>query len=482
MLKTLLVMPPMTIHKQSLKRCLIPMGISYIAAVLKQNGLEVSILDAMIEGYEEERQNGEYLTYGLRDEEILARIEAFRPDIIGISCIFSSQRDNVVKVASLAKRYSPEVVTVVGGLHPTFYPQDILNSSSVDYVILGEGEHRFLNFVQGYGRRDFHDFDGISFRNENALVINPPQKRVEDLDAIPFPARDLLKMEKYLDINISLSPYPRRKRVAEIMTSRGCPGRCIFCASCNFWGHRFRKRTVENIIGEMKLLKEEYGIEEFQFSDDSLTLDKKRMKELCKAMVPLKINWCTPNGVFVNSLDEELLELMKASGCYQVTFSIESASPRVLKEIIRKPVRLERLPALVRKAHQLGISTHATFVIGFPEETLEEIEKDFEMAFKLMFDSVSFFVVMPLAGSEMLDKYRDGGLLLEYDLHKVEYKRSILKLDYISSEGLTSLIDSKMRKYNISLMTKHPLRFLKKYGRFITRNPSRLLKIFGRVT
>ena len=480
--KTLLVMPPMTIHKQSLKRCLIPLGISYIAAVLQQHNFEVFILDAMAEGYEKERLDGEDLTYGLSDDEILSRIESLRPDIVGISCIFSSQRDNVVSVASLVKRYSSQVTTVVGGLHPTFYPDDLLSSPSIDYVILGEGEDRFLKFVRNYETRGFNDFDGIAFRSENGFVVNPPQRRIEHLDSIPFPARNRLKMEKYIDINISLSPYPRRKRVAEIMTSRGCPGRCIFCASCNFWGHKFRKRSVDNIIEEMQLLINEYGIEEFQFSDDNLTLDKKRMKELCRAMGSLNVNWCTPNGVFINSLDEELLELMKNSGCYQVTFAVESASPRVLKEIMHKPVDLKRLPVLTRKAHQLGISTHATFVMGFPEETLEEIEEDFKLAFKLMFDSVSFFIVMPLPGSEMIDTYREKGLLSGYDLHQVEFKKSILRLNHLSPEQLTLLIDAKMRKYNRSLMLKHPIRFFRKYGRFILRKPRYMLKIFGRVT
>jgi len=458
------------------------MGISYMAAVLQQQNFEVSILDAMVEGYEREKLDGEYLTYGLSDEEILARIESAHPDIVGISCIFSSQRDNVVSVASLAKKYSSQVTTVVGGLHPTFYPQDLMSSPSVDYVILGEGEYRLLEFVRSYGAQDFHDFDGIAFRRRGEVVVNHPQGRIEDLDTIPSPARNLLSMEKYIDTNISLSPYPRRKRVAEIMTSRGCPNRCVFCASCNFWGHKFRKRSVQNIIEEMRLLIKEYHIEEFQFSDDTLTLDRKRMKTLCKEMVPLNINWCTPNGVFINSLDEELLELMRASGCYQVTLSVESASPRVLKEIIRKSVNLQRLPALTRKAHQLGISTHATFVMGFPDQTLEEIDEDFKLASKLMFDSVSFFVVMPIPASEMFDTYRERGLILDHDWHQVEYKKPVLKLDYISPEQLTMLIDGKMRKYNLSLMLKHPFRFFRKYGKFILRNPRYLLKLFGRVT
>lgn len=483
-MRVLLIMPPMTIHRQSVKRCLIPMGLAYIAAILENNGAQVSILDAMVEGYENEALDGDYITYGLSDEEIMKKIRLFKPNVIGISCIFSSQLFNILRMARLSKEVSPKVKTVVGGLHPTFFPNEFLSSMDVDYIIMSEGEYRFLNFLDILSKgSSLMDFEGIAFRDRNgSIIIYSPQSKIENLDELPFPARHLLKMEKYIDVNISLSPFPRKKRVAEVLTSRGCPNRCIFCASSNFWGHNFRGRSVDNVINEMKFLKDTYGIEEIQFSDDNLTYDRDRMKELCRKLIPLKLSWCTPNGVSVNTLDEDMIDLMKQAGCYQITFSVESASHRVLKKIMHKSVDLERLPKLVEKAHKVGISSHATFVMGFPNETLEEIEADFNLAYKLMFDSVSFFVVAPLPGSKLYTQCKEKGLLSNYDIRDLDYKRTILNLNYISADKLQEMIDQRMQKYNQHLLIKHPVRFFKKYGKFLIKNPLQVWKIFGRVT
>lgn len=483
-MRILLIMPPMTINKQSIKRCLIPMGLAYIAAAAEKSGLhEVSILDAMVEGYHQETYDDGYLTYGLSDNEILSHIRAFKPDVVGISCIMSSQLFNVLRVARLAKEASPGVKTIVGGLHPTFFPNDFLNSPDVDFVILEEGEKRLLGLLEiiKNGQR-LSDFDGIAFKENGKITISPARSKIEDLDSLPHPARHLLPMDKYIAVNISLSPYPKEKRVAEVLSSRGCPNRCIFCASSNFWGHKFRPRSAENVISEIEQLKSVYNIEEIQFSDDNLTHDRERMKKICQGIARLKLKWCTPNGVYINSLDEELLKLMRKSGCYQITFSLESASPRVLLQIMHKDVDLKRIPGLVHAAHKLGISTHGTFVMGFPDESLQEIQADFELAYKLMFDSVSFFVVAPLPGSELYRRSSEAGLLKDFDAHNIDYKRSMLSLGYISADKLQELIDERMKGYNWRLLTRHPKRFLKKYGKFIIQNPRQCGKIFGRVT
>lgn len=483
-MRVLLIMPPMTVHRQSIKRCLIPMGLASIAAVLEQaDGCEVSILDAMVSDYAQEAYEGEYMTYGLSDKQISERINQSHPDAVGISCIMSSQLPNVLRVARLSKQAFPKVPVVVGGLHPSFFPQDALKSQDVDFVVLGEGEYRFKNLLDCLHRKTTPSMDGIAFRNDDgSMVVRQPQEKIKELDALPFPARHLLPMEDYIKVNISLSPYPKKKRVAEVLTSRGCPNRCIFCASSNFWGHEFRPRSAENVLNEIRSLKSTYAIEEIEFSDDNLTFDRERMQKLCEGLIPLKLKWCTPNGVSIDTLDEELLKLMKRSGCYQLTFSLESASERVLKKIMHKHVNLERVPGLVQRAHRLGISTHGTFVMGFPEESLDEISANFKLAYSLMFDSVSFFVVAPLPGSELYAQCREKGLLKDFDIKSIDYKKSMLNLNYISADKLQGMIDERMQNYNRCLLVRHPVRFFRKYGKFMAANPASIPKIFGRVT
>ena len=484
-MRVLLIMPPLTMHRQSVKRCVIPMGLAHIAGVLEMSGRhEVAILDAMVEGYENNAYDGEYMTYGLSDDEIRMRIAQFKPDVVGITCTMSSQLFNVLRTAEICKKTVPGVKVVGGGLHATFFPEDLLRPGNFDYVIMGEGEFRLPKLLDAMsGGPGLNDFDGVAFRNpDGSINVKPPLGKIEDLDSLPLPARHLLPMEKYIGVNISMSPYPRKKRVAEILTSRGCPHRCIFCATSNFWGHKFRARSSEKVLDEIKMLKDDYGIEEIEFCDDNLTFDRERMKRICVGMIPLKLKWCTPNGTSIITLDEELLELMKRSGCYQLTFSLESASERVLKKIMHKSVPLERVPHLVKKAHRLGISTHGTFVMGFADESLEEIESNFKLAYKLMFDSVSFFVVAPLPGSELFNECKAKGLLKDYDVKSMDFKKSLINLSYITADELQGLIDKRMKNYNKHLLLQHPVRFFRKYGKFMAQNPRQIPKIFGRVT
>jgi len=462
-MKVMLIVPPRTILKSSIKRCCTPLGLAYIGAVLEQNKIDVQILDCYAEGYDNENSlEDDYIRVGLSPNDIKDRIEEFSPEIVGVTCVFTSEIRNVIWICKLVKKTNSNIKVVVGGLHPSNYPEDTMEKCpEIDTIIPGEGEYKFLNCILG------KPYDNIP--------------KIENLDKLPFPARHLLKMDIYIKVNKHISPYPKEKRTEQILTSRGCPGKCIFCSSSNFWGHKFRVRSPENVLKEMELLINKYNIKEFQFTDDTMTLDKKRAMKIFELMKPLNVSFCMANGVFVNSLDKEMIKSMSEAGCYQITFSVESGSENSLK-FMKKNVKLDRVKPLVDYSKSLGISCHATFVLGFPGETKEDIQKSFEFARKVDFDSVSYFIVAPLPGSELYDMCINMGYIDEMPFEKLDFKTAKIDNIFLKREDVEKMIIKENSRFIKRYLFKHPIKFFKKYGGYIRKNPTKFYKIFGRVT
>lgn len=462
--------------KSSVKRCCTPIGLAYIAAVLEKEKIDVRILDCYAEGYDSEEDIGNgYIRVGLNEQQILKRFEDYQPDVIGVNCSFTSEIDNVYHVCKLVKEYNKNTEVVVGGLHPSNYPLQTLNGcKEIDYIILGEGEYRLPKLIN-----EEKNFDGLAIAKTKKII--PAVTRIENLDALPFPARHLLKMDIYIKINKHISPYPKRERTEQILTSRGCPSECIFCTSSNFWGHRFRARSPENVIAEMKQLIAKYGIQEFQFTDDTMTLDRKRAMMIFELMKPLNVSFCMANGVFVNSLTEEMIKAMKEAGCYQITFSVESGSEKSLK-LMKKNVQLDKVKPLADYSKQLGISRHGTFVLGIPGETIEDIRESFKFASQVDFDSASFFIVSPLPGSELYDICLDKNYLQDVSFSQLDFKSTKINNPDLPPSMLEKLIVNENTFYITKYLLKHPMKFLDKYGMFMLKNPREIPKVFGRVT
>jgi anaerobic magnesium-protoporphyrin IX monomethyl ester cyclase len=450
--------------------------LAYIAAVLEKENIDVMILDCYAEGYDNEEDKGEgYILVGLNEEDIKKKIREFCPNYVGASVPLTSEINNSIRIGKLVKEVNPNIKFILGGLHVSNNPLKTLDMSpETDFIILGEGEYRFLKLVKGE-----RDFDGLVIAKKKD--VKPALSRIEDLDALPFPARHLLRMDLYLKINKHISPYPKRERTEQILTSRGCPGRCIFCSSSNFWGYNFRKRSAENVIREMKQLIKDYGVQEFQFTDDTMTLDKERAIKIFNMMIPLNVSFCMANGVFVNTLTEEMIKKMSEAGCYQITFSVESGSKKVLK-LMKKHVDLDRVKPLVRFAKKHGISCHATFVLGIPGETKDDIKKTFRFASDCDFDSASFFIVSPLPGSELYDNCLKKGYLADTSFEKMDFKSAKIHNPNFPQDKLKKIVNNENILFIVKYMVKHPFRFFKKYGSFMMRNPKEIPKVFGRVT
>lgn len=485
--KILLVNPPNTMPADSVRRIGEPLGLLYLASALKEHGYEVDLFDMACDGYDDCAIDAGYVTYGSPPEALSARIADVRPDLIGVSCLFTSREKNTFEVCKTIRAFNKDITIAVGGLHPSLFPERFLNKGYADYVVIGEGELRILHLIECINSGKAPSFDGVAYILNGSVRVNSMTSSINDLNSIPYPARELVDMERYIKIGTPFAPFSHEQRVAQILATRGCPQRCVFCSSVNYWGRKVRSRSVSNIIGEMKLLKEKYSIEEIQFVDDNMTADHRLAKELFVQMKDLGFKWCTPNGLMFNTIDAEMIKLMAESGAYQLTFAIESGSERVLKQIIHKNVNLERVKWAIDDAHKYDISVHGMFIVGFPGEKKEEIMQTLDFPFKAGFDSASFFVVNPLPGSELYDICNEKHYIVE-NYSAMDFKTANIKIpkdsaDYnIEPEEIVDLVDKKTREFNEWSKKMYPDRWKKKFERYLKNHPDDKKIIMGRVT
>lgn len=474
--RTLLVMPPITLSEGTVKRVIPPLGLCYIASYLESVGIPCSILDCVAEDLEHEELVGDRTwRYGLALADIKSKIEMFRPDIVGLSIIYSSDLPNLFDVARVVKEADPSITVIAGGIHPTIYPEQVLTAHGgrqaplIDYVIRGEGEHRLADFIRHFrdGCVDLNA-DGLAGWQAGEQFINPQIKSIEDINSLPFPAYEKLPIERYFEFNVPFSPFPRGKRVMQIYTSRGCPVGCTFCASTNF-NKAYRARSVANVMKEVAWLKERFGIDELQFADDNLTFNRQRSLELFRELRQFDLPWCTPNGIMVNTLTQELVDLMIDSGLYQITLSLDSGSARTLKQLHRKPVNLDRVPELMRYLQSRQVLMHGTLVIGMPGETEDDIEEGFRFVEGLPFNSIGVFIAQALPGSELYETSLARGAINSHDALVIDTARSGIQLSDIASTRLEQIAANFLFVYNAVIKERDPDAWARKYQRHTER-------------
>lgn len=353
-MKIALIFPP-SIYQT--KQTMPPLGISYIAAVLRERGFkDVFLIDAVINKYS--------------DEEIVAILKKQTPDVIGLS--FGTQnRLFAFKLARKIKKQFPSVPIVVGGPHPTLTADDILkNIPEIDVVVRGEGEYTFLELVQAFEKdKDLKGIRGVSFRDKDGLVHhNENREPIANLDLLPLPARDLLPIDKYQQ-KIPLSD----KICTSILTSRGCPYNCVYCSTSQQWGHKIRHRSPENVIAEIEHLMKNYELDGVGFFDDVLTMDKQRVIKICRLMIEKKLNiswWCEARA---NTIDKEIVSWMKKAGCQHIAMAIESGSDKILKNI-KKAITVKQGIEAAKIIKEAGIKLKVFFMHGLPGETYRDIK------------------------------------------------------------------------------------------------------------
>lgn len=354
-MKISLVFPP-SIYQT--KQTMPPLGIAWLAAVLRENGYsDINLIDSVINDY--------------KNEDVIELLKKQTPDIIGVS--FGTQnRFFALDLIRLIKKEFPQVPIVVGGPHPTLTADDLLkNVSEIDIVVKGEGEYTFLEIVQAIDQdNDLNDIDGISFRDENNQIKhNQLRAPIKDLDALPMPARDLLPIDKYQQ-KIPLST----EICTSMISARGCPYKCIYCSTSKQWGHKIRHRSPKHIIDEIEHLMKNYKLDGVGFFDDVFTMNKKRVIEICQEIINRKLDikwWCEARA---NTIDEEVVGWMKRAGCVHISMAIESGSDRILK-IIKKAITVKQGIRAAKIIKQAGIKLKVFFMHSLPEETYKDIKK-----------------------------------------------------------------------------------------------------------
>ncbi|MBF0543330.1 MAG: radical SAM protein [Candidatus Riflebacteria bacterium] len=381
-----------------------PLGLGYLASNLERNNIDVKILDCLVDGLsEKETISGNKVRIGLKNDEIGHHIREYKPDLIGISCQFSCQHENYVYFISYIKHRFPDCVLVGGGAHATVCTTELFQDSKLDFILKSEADLSFFQLIETLNfSGDFSKVDGLCWRKNNDIKINRKEMWVEDLDNLPFPSFKAMNLKKYFGLS-SAHGLRKKQKFSPIITSRGCPAKCAFCSAHQVWGKKYRFRSVKNVIAEMRILKEQFGIEEVMFEDDNLTANPQRAKAIFSAMISEKFNfvWDTPNGVGIWTVDNEMIDLMKESGCYRLNFPIESASERVLKCLIKKPLNIEKAKKSLEYCKKIGLDTGIFLVAGFPGETPEELWKSIKFSVEcgIFFPYISY--ATPYPGTEM---------------------------------------------------------------------------------
>lgn len=419
-----MIYPPWTVlsGRAFLTNVLPPLGILSIAATLEESGFCVRVIDTNAE-----RMDSQTL------EE---RLRAYQPRFVGIT-VLSSIVVVAHSIAKLVKRIVPDCVVVFGGVHAELYPATMLRNSAIDVVIRGDGEKPMRDIVSG---RSWSDIPGCSFRTAaNQVRTNPPAPLVMDLDEYPMPAYHLVNFANYYP---SASSYRRLPAMNLIMT-RGCPGKCSFCNSAMT---TLRHHSPRRIFQQIKLLREEYGVLQVQFYDDTFTVNKQCVYELCDLLAADKTDITFSCYVRGDCFSDEMAQKLKAVGCHQVMVGIETGSEKIMKSI-RKPIDKQRYRNLVEIAHRHGIEVRAGFIIGNLGETWETMQETLKFAIDLDVDFFQLSISTPYPGTQLfLQADREGRLK-----HK-EYKfygqsDPIVRLDDLSADDILDFEKYAFRRF-----------------------------------
>ncbi len=359
-----------------------PLGLAYLASVLERNKLPVRIFDFTVENFD----------YAFRN------LVSQSPQLIGINASLANF-GSAKALASKIRERLPGSILVIGGAYITAMPYEVMQEGVFDIGVIGEGEETFLELVKHIMQKGMSDLSlvkGIIFKEGGKWVINQRRGYLDDLDMIPYPARNLLPpLSRYSPTPASYKKLP----LAVVITSRGCPHGCTFCDRSVF-GNIYRKRSPENVLGEIEEVVNKYGAKEIRFFDDCFTMDKDRVYRICSGIRQKKIKVSWTCLTTVGSIDKDLLKEMKSSGCWQVLYGLESADEAMLKSL-NKSATVEQNANAVRWAKEAGLSVRADFIIGTPGETEESLQKTLDFAIKMKIDYAHFNKFVPYPGTEL---------------------------------------------------------------------------------
>jgi len=456
-----------------------PMGLGYLASIAERLGIKVKILDCLMHGWDhEEYMNESIVRVGLSDKDIQEQIIQFKPDMVGINCQFSRQYKIYHHMFSLIKKIDQRIVVVAGGPHATVCPEEVLSDDKCDYLLVGEAEDSFRELIEALQQdTEISTIDGLGWKTGDHLYFNPKLRFIKDIDSIPYPAYHLMELYKYFGLDASHGKR-HKKRFCPIITSRGCPAKCTFCSAHRVWGNKYRVRSVDNVLEEMRLLKDQYYVEEIMFEDDNVTADAKRAKLLFSRMIEegLDFVWDTPNGVGVWSMDEEMIDLMKKSGCINLNFPVESGSQRVLKDIIKKPLMLEKVKRLTTYCKTIGLNYSMFLVMGMPGEKLSDMWESFKFASECGCFSPHISVATPYPGTQLYENcVKNGYFSKPFSLNDLFIRSFLIKTPDWKEKDLKRILFKGILYLKLTSIITQPSIIIE-YARKVISQPSRVIE------
>ena len=359
-----------------------PLGLLYVAAYAEKEGHQVVVRDLAVRRKKEE-------------------IDFKKFDLVGISTDTTRHR-HALRLAKKAKANGCTVV--MGGPHPGYVDEEILSTKRVDFIVRGEGEVTFSKLVAALEKRNgqFDSIQGISFFSNGELVRTPPRPFIEDLDSLPLPARHLIPIDDYQRTKIGGRP------ITPMITSRGCPYQCVFCASSQFWGRRMRVRSVASVLRELEEVYHRYRFNAVAFVDDTFNLIPKRVIEICHGIVEKKLDlwwWCL-SRIDLLLRNEEMVKEMVGAGAKSVFIGVESSSPRTLEEL-RKGFHVEETVRTVEMLKQNGLEIHASYILGGLHDTVKTIHDTIRFAKRLDTNVAQFAILTPYPGTAIYQQVKD---------------------------------------------------------------------------
>ena len=371
------------------------LGLLYVAAAVKDlAGVDIRIIDA----------NVDKLT--LNDLDKLIKEES--PDIVGFS-VLTFNILNCIEVCKIVRKCSPKTKICFGGWHPTLYPQETLSFDFVDYIVVGEGEWTFRELVQVYlGKgstleKELKSIKGLGYRTKDgSIIINLPRDIVKNLDDLPLPAYELVDVTKYSHLLADSG------QIVNIMTSRGCPQKCVFC---DVRKTTYRYRNPAGILEEIKYWIEE-GVNEFYIQDDNFAINRNRTIELCRLLINEDLDIKYKISSRVDYIDDEIVEYLKKSGCNMIVFGVESGSQRILN-YLEKGITIQDIKKAFQSAHKFGIGCGANIMIGVPSETRQDVDMTMSIIKEIKPDHFHCSICTPMPKTYLYSKLMLEGIIVE---------------------------------------------------------------------
>lgn len=380
-----------------------PLNLALLAATVRESGHEVRILDLNI---------GTEFT----PENVIEIIRQNPPDLIGLT-MTSAQYEEAREINRAIKTSFPHILCVVGGPHATALPRETLEDCLFDVAVIGEGEDTLRRIASGI---PLPNIPNIWYRTSDGVAETPRNLTPLEMDKLPFPAWDLLDLKQYTAAQI----MSRRERVGPLETSRGCPYGCLYCNK-NIFGKKFRFKSPARVVDEIEKMLE-LGFEEIHIVDDNFSTNLERAKEICREMIyrGLKFPWSPWNGLRVDRLDPELLNLMQQAGCYRIHIGIESGNQQLLDRM-QKGTRLEQIRQAVQWIKATKMEVFGCFMLGLLDETEATMRQTIQFAKELKLDYAKFTIMTPMPGTELFDYLDERGLIKHKQWSKYNFSSTV---------------------------------------------------------